>query len=465
MLKQPSITARFKLPVLGARGSRTAALHASGFRGAAASFRVDIVESIERSKDLFSNLIRNPHLAEQIVTIGLRGASAAGKFVLSLFLITYVGLADLGVYGLLVGAATAVPAVLGFGLSDWTTRECVGLKTDDAVALAGTRLGFTVLVHAIVQPIFWVANAALGYPIPGDFAVLVALILLLEHLGADAHGPLIARQRVILSSIVLFIRSGAWPMAIIVIGWAYPPARSLIWVLSAWLAGLTLMIFVLSAVCLKKGRWRMLRIRLRWLRSALARSWPFYLSDIGAVSSLYADRFAISLFAGLEATGIYVFFWSAANVVHSVSLYGTFHPRVPLLVTAASTGDGTTLRKLLFQFQSMTFVWAIALFGCLWVGILLFLEIGVRPQLNGHLILFAMITISILVRILADSYHFVLYALSRDRTIAVVNLCLAFGSVALNAIMVATAGLMGAAIAAILTATGLLAARRMLGRF
>ncbi len=443
--------------------NRTIAMRWSALRGVGAGYHLRVGEEAARAKLALRAIAQNPHLAEQVVTIGLRGASAAGKFALSLYLLTYVGLAELGIYGLLVAVATAVPALLGFGLSDWTTRQCIDLPADQAVPLAGTRLGFTVVVHCVVQPVFWLANAYLGEPIPSHFALLIAPILLLEHLGVDAHGPLIARHRVMLSSVALFLRSGAWPLAIIGIGWIYPPARSLAWVLAAWLAGLVVMALVLSGLLLG-GRWRLLRVRAHWLRGALRRSWPFYLSDIGAVTSLYADRFIISFFAGLELTGIYVFFWSAANVVHSVTVYGAFHPRVPALVAVANAGDTATLRKRLFQFQSIVLVWALALFGLLWVGVQLFLHMGVRPQLNGHLTLFALIIFATLVRIIADTYHFVLYALGRDRTIAFVNLALAAGSAALNTVLVSTAGLMGAVIASIITALGLLAARRTLSR-
>jgi O-antigen/teichoic acid export membrane protein len=443
-------------------GNRTAAMRWTALRGNA-GYRLRIGERAAHAKQALREIVQNPHLGEQIVSIGMRGASAAGKFALSLYLITYVGLAELGVYGLLVAAATAVPAALGFGLSDWTTRQCIGLPTGQAVSLAGTRLGFTVAVHCVVQPIFWLANAYLGSPIPSHFAILIAPILLLEHLGLDANGPLIARHRVMLSSVALFLRSGAWPLAIIAIGCVYPPARSLAWVLGAWLAGLVMMMLMLSGLLLG-GRWRSLRLRADWLGDALRRSWPFYLSDIGAVTSLYADRFIISAFAGLELTGIYVFFWSAANVVHSVTVYGAFHPRVPALVAAANEGDMATLRKRLFQFQGVILAWALLLFALLWIGVQLFLHMGVRPQLDGHLMLFALIILSVLLRIVADTYHFVLYALCRDRTIAVVNLALAAGSALLNAVLVSAAGLMGAAIAANLTALGLLAVRRRLSR-
>lgn len=440
---------------------RATAIRPSAFRGIDGRHRVS--EQLARAARTIRAIVCNPHLVEQIVSIGLRGASAAGKFALSLYLLAYAGLGDLGIYGLLVAAATAVPAILGFGLSDWTSRHCIGLPTNQAVAIGGTRIAFTVVVHCIVQPAFWLANAWLGEPIPSQFAIPVAFILLLEHIGLDANGLLIARHRAMLSSVAIFIRSGAWPFAIIALGLAYPPARQLTWVLGAWLAGLLVMMLVLASLALG-GRWRFLRLRTDWLRDALRRSWPFHLSDMGAVGSLYADRFIVSFFAGLELTGIYVFFWSAANVVHSITVYGAFHPRVPALVDAVKSGDMASLRQRLLQFQGIVLAWSLLLSLALWIGVELFLHTGIRPQLNGHLTLFALIIFATLIRIMADTYHFLLYALSRDRTIAYVNLALAVGSAALNTLLVSTAGLMGAAGASILTAIGLLVSRRTLSR-
>lgn len=445
-------------------GVRTAAIWRTGFRSLSGAASFDAVARFARAKHALVALLQRTHFAEHLISIGLRGASAAGKFALSLYMLAYVGLAELGIYGLMVAAAIAAPAFLGFGLSDWTTRQCIGLPTAQAIPLAATRLGFTIAVHAVAQPIFWLTNALLGEPIPSQYAVLIALILLLEHLGLDAHGPLIARHRVLLANVVIFIRSGAWPIAIIAVGWFHPPARSLVWVLGAWLIGLTIMVLVLAVAALRGGRWRWLRVRWDWLRDALGRAWPFYLSDIGAVTSLYADRFIISFFAGLELTGVYVFFWSAANVVHSLAVYGTFHPRVPMLVAAANAADTGAFRKRLFRLQCATFAWAFLLSGMLWIAVHLFLQFSDRPLLSDHLMIFAMIIFAMLLRILADSYHFVLYALRRDRTIAIVSLTGAAGSAALNALLVSTAGLTGAAIASIVTAAGLLTARRVLSR-
>jgi hypothetical protein len=164
------------------------------------------------------------HYAAQCTLIALRGMNTVGKLVLTLYMVTYIGLADLGIYGLLVGASIAVPAIFGFGLTDWTARQVVRLRSAEAMPLVTTRLLFTLLVHLVGQPLAWAANALLGYPIPASLVIPIALILLLEHLGTDAHAPLVARDRVMFAHVLYYFRAGLWPLVAVLLGLLYPAA-------------------------------------------------------------------------------------------------------------------------------------------------------------------------------------------------------------------------------------------------
>ena len=98
----------------------------------------------------------------------------------------YLGLSDLGIYGLLVGATNIVPAILGFGMTDWVMRKIVDLPSSQALPLIASRLGLTLSIHLIVQPLALAANILLGEPIPRRIAVLCGAILMLENLGTEA---------------------------------------------------------------------------------------------------------------------------------------------------------------------------------------------------------------------------------------------------------------------------------------
>src|SRR5258708_23517720 len=87
----------------------------------------------------------------QLVLFGLRGAGMAAKLALSLYMVRYLGLADVGFYGLLIGATTATPALLGFGLTAWIMRKLVNLPAAQAIPAVFTRLTLSLLTPLIVQ--------------------------------------------------------------------------------------------------------------------------------------------------------------------------------------------------------------------------------------------------------------------------------------------------------------------------
>jgi O-antigen/teichoic acid export membrane protein len=236
----------------------------------------------------------------------LRVGNAGAKFALAIYMTRYLGLADLGVYGLLVGATTTVPAIFGFGLNDWLARLLVGMERKQALPLAATRLVLTLAVHIVAQSAGWCINDLLGAPVPWALAAPIGAILLLEHLSADAYSMLIGRDRATLANVLLFLRSGAWPLLVISWGLIDPSARTLPHVLYGWVAGLVAMWLVVGVAFLP--RLRQISLRGGLLQEGLRGGLPFYLNEIGAVGNLYLDRFLISLFLNLELTGVYTFF-------------------------------------------------------------------------------------------------------------------------------------------------------------
>jgi O-antigen/teichoic acid export membrane protein len=405
---------------------------------------------------------RVPRLVEQLVMIALRMGNAGAKFALALYMTRYLGLADLGVYGLLVGAATTVPAVLGFGLNDWIGRLVVGLDRAQALPLAATRLAFTLAIHIVVQTAAWLLNSALGAPIPWPLAVPIGLILLLEHLAADGYALLIGRDRPQLANILLFLRAGAWPLVVIVWGLIDPNARTLLHVLYAWVAGLVVMWAVVAALFLKD--WRLLTLRWEAFREGFRNGVAFYLNDIGAVGNLYLDRFLVSLMLGLELTGVYTFFWSVANVVHTLSVYGVIQPQMPKLVAATNARDEGAFVRLRKRLQVESWTWALVLslaLGLLVPFILPYLD---RPLLSQHLAVLAITMVAVMLRIGADGFGFVLYALHHERWIAMTSLAAVALSAALNLAFIPLVGLTGAALAYVAVGGAMLAARMILVR-
>ncbi len=396
----------------------------------------------------------------QVTMLGLRLGNAGAKFALAVYMARYLGLEEVGVYGLLVGAATGIPAILGFGLNDWVGRHIVGVPRAVAVPMATTRYAVTLAVQFLLQASLWNALWHAGMPIPVATAALISAILVLEHLAVDDYALEIGRERPTFANVQLFLRAGFWPVPVIAWGLIDPAARTLDVVLWGWLGGLAVMWAMVLARSLSGGRWRHLGFDLAFARAAFAGGIPFWLANAGAVGNLYLDRFVVSAFLGMEATGIYTFFWSFANVVHTLAVNGIIQPQVPRLIAAARSGDPARFAEERRRVAHDSRLWAAVLLVGVGATLPLLLPWLGRPQLQDHLVIFYVVLIATTARIGSDGYGFLLYSLHRDRAIAATALAGVVATGVLGVGLIPFFGLAGAAATYLAVGLGLLMARR-----
>lgn len=402
-------------------------------------------------------------IATQIALLAIRTIIALSKLLLAVYTARYLGLGDLGIYGLLVAGTTIVPAVVGLGMTDWIARKVVDLPRDQALPLIAGRSALTFSIHAIVQPLLFVLDVLLGGPIQLRLAVMAGLILMLENLSSEASDLLVARRHIFLSNLLTCSRMGIWPLVVIVIGLLYPQTRSLDALLLVWIAALVANSLILLSLAVRKGRWRYMRPKLTHFVQQLRYSRALYLKDISATVGIFVDRFLISTFLGLELTGVYTFYWSVANVIHSLAVVGILQSQIAPLLAAGQKSDESFLateRHLQIEIGG----WALFLsIGAIIFTPLLLPYLG-RPLLQDYVPVLWLLLVATLLRVAADGYGFALLALHRDRAIALIAACGAIASAALNVILTPLAGLWGAAVAASMVAAGLFVVRFYLTR-
>jgi O-antigen/teichoic acid export membrane protein len=422
------------------------------------------MSAIEDRAQLTGSRFGVRRLLSQLLLVAMRVSSTMSKFLLAIYTARYLGLADLGIYGLLVGATSIVPAVVGLGMTDWIVRKIVDLPRAQALPLIASRLSLTLSMHLVVQPLVLAADVFLGEPIPLRIAVIAGAILMLENLGCEAADMLIARRRVFLSYWLTFLRTGFWPIPVMAIGLLYPETRTLEFLLLGWLAMLGVSWLILFGMLVPEGRWRQMRPHWRLLFHELRGSLVLYIKDVSSTISMFLDRFLISLFLGLELTGVYTLFWSIANVVHSLAINGVLLAQLPLLIASAHSADRVEFRALERRLQIEIGTWALLLaLGAVIATPLLLPYLG-RPLVQQSLPIFWIVLFASLLRVAADAYGFVLLALNRDRAIATIAVAGALASAGMNLVLTPLIGLWGAAIAFAITSGGLFAARYFFSR-
>jgi O-antigen/teichoic acid export membrane protein len=179
---------------------------------------------------------------------------------------------------------------------------------------------------------------------------------------------------------------------------------------------------------------------------------------------MFVDRFIISVFLGLELTGVYTFFWSIANVVHSLALVGMLLSQIASLLAAGRKADKTEFHAIERALQIEIGAWTLFLSLGIAIATPLLLPYLGRSLLENYLFVFWIILFATILRVAADGYGYALLALNRDTEIASIAFVGAIASAVLNAILTPLVGLWGAATAYVITAAGLLAIRYYLTR-
>jgi O-antigen/teichoic acid export membrane protein len=398
-----------------------------------------------------------------VLLLGLRGLNILSKFALSLYTARYLGLADLGVYGLMIAVVTILPAFAGFGTNDWLGRQAARAGIDEVGPLLSARLVLSLGFNLGLQVIAYAVNAVLGAPIPWLVMAMFSGIALLDHLADDVDIMLTYRGHVLLANVLVFLRAGLWPIGVIAAGLLVPATRALEWLIFGWLIGLVIKWLVLGAYAMRFRFWRHAKPDWRLVTQGIPQSVPFYIKDMSVAANLYLDRFLVSLFLGLELTGVYTFFWSMANVIHNLSLSAIFLPYMSKLVRFAKDSM-MEFRALLQSVEWRTAGFAVSLALILIVVLPFLLPYLDRPLLSEYIPVFIIVVAATVLRTGVDSYNYVLVALHHDRAIAIMSIVAVPLSAALYALLMQPFGLNGAALAYLITCALLLAPRLILSR-
>lgn len=379
---------------------------------------------------------------------------------LVVYLARFLGIDEVGQFGLIQGAAGLTPVVLGWGVTYFLGRELVGGRPLEAGRLVRDRLLLTMASLTAAGAI--VAGLIVGkwIAVPGSM-LWISAILVLEAIAFDLHFALISVGKPLAANGLLFIRSGLWVIPAAGLGIAFPVLRTLDFVLLCWTLAL---VASFGALWQLVGGWPLAaiarsRVDFGWIFTRVSGARLIYLNDLGIVGMAYLDRYIVHSMLDLRATGLFVLHWAVANAIHVLVTSATVQVSLPVLVTAYRQGGDRPwrreLRALAFRVLAFGTLLAMLAYSAAVYGLPRMIE-GTSP-IQAPLL--ALMLFSTVVRLLADTLHYGLYSRGLDRELAWINIGGALASVALSLALLPRLGLAGVGLAMLLTATLLLAAR------
>jgi O-antigen/teichoic acid export membrane protein len=400
-------------------------------------------------------------LKATVVTVALRGTTIVAKLLLTILVGRLMGLPDLGLYGLISAAVILVPAVGSLGLMSLVGRELVSQPPAEIVANLRHYGPVVGLFYLLTAPLALIVGIRLGYePL---LALLTVLVIILEHVGSDAITILNNLTRYLLANVILFVKSGAWMIVFI--------AACFLWPDSGIATLDNLLIFWAVACAISIGMffhatrsWPWLgvlptRLTLDWYRRRRRGSAMLLVNDISNNAALYIDRYIIVLFLGLEASGIYFFFWSATNAVFNVVQTGVVWAHRGHMIKAHGEANGTAFATAFRALIKESTVITITLSAGLVAVFPYVVRLLDEPGVEQYPFLLWLLIGGLALRVALDIAGQGLYARGHDEVLVTTSFAMLPLSIGLNVALLPLLGLYGAAVAWILNCALILAVR------
>ncbi len=396
--------------------------------------------------------------------MGLRGLSLVAKFSLTLFIAKFIDLETLGVYGLIAGAAVIFPIVAGLGLIRVLSRNAVSQRLAEVTRMLRLYWGVQAAMYALVG----VVGLGIGiYLHQFKLASIVLLIVFLEHVNGDLFVLLNHLLRPMLANVLMFFRTAAWISVYMVLALVFPSFRELDVLLLFWAGGGLLAI---AGFALMARDWPWLHPtsggeRRAWFFQHFNASRILYTNDIANAVAQYTDRYLVSLFMGLEFTGVYVLFWSIGNALSNLVDTGIIQISGPRLINAHAGRDGSywsVFRLLLTETLAISVVLAIV------TGIVVK---GAVPYLNQPLVadwipVLWLILLGFVLRMTYEIQGTVFYSRSKDAFTLFSGLFVIALSMVANVLLIPPFALNGAASAIIVSyIAGIIVRHVMIARY
>lgn len=362
-----------------------------------------------------------PSPTKRLLNLTLRAATLVSKFALIFVLAKFLEPAEVGLYGLVAATIAYCIFVLGLEFYTYSMRELIASPPNAQPSILRDQIVFYLFTYTLFLPPL--ISLFVGDFLPWVLVFWFYALLILEHVAQELNRVLVALSLQLEASVVLFVRSGAWSLALIPLMWATPSLRELHAALAAWSLG--------AAAACALGAWWVVRkfevqnlkpIDWRWIKRGVRIAVPMLIAALAIRGLFTFDRYWIEAIGGLDTLGAYVLYAGIGNAVISFLDAGVVVFFYPRLVSTARGNDllgyKTAMKSLGLNIVLATCLLTALAFGAAYLVI----EWLDKPAYEENFHLLAWILAAMLIYGLSHTPHLGLYAQGRDRTLVLSQL-------------------------------------------
>lgn len=352
--------------------------------------------------------------------MSLRGVILSVKFFFIIALAAFFPPQDVGLYGLISVTVSYSIYFVGFEFYTYSSRDIVAKPRYQWPGLLCTQMFFFVIVYILVLPVlsffFWFDM------LPWRFISEFLALVVVEHLSTELMRLLIAIEKPLLATAVIFTKQALWVICFAFAMWIYPNFRNLDMLLLFWIIGATASVVI--------GFWPLVKLGWRgvlnsfdwvWVKKGVAVALPLMLSSVAVKSLFTFDRYAFEALNGLALAGAYSVYIGIASAMLSFLDSGVFVFYYPKMMASYKKKDLIEFEVAYQNLLKRSLLWLIFLVcGASAAGVLVFPKLG-EPVYGHNLPLFLAIVIAVSIYIIGCIFQYGLYSTGRDISIVLAN--------------------------------------------
>lgn len=352
-------------------------------------------------------------LFSSLSIMGMRVSMLAAKFLLGLFIVRFIGLQAMGIFGLLGGTSAIVQMVMRGGVFSNLSRRAVGQTIEELTTnlrfYATGVIGLYLFASPFVFAAGWYFNML-------DLVILSLFVIIFEHICMDIFILTNNLHRPTLANIMLSLQSSFWIYLYMGLAFFYPELRTLNWVFAFWICG-GIIATTMAAVLTRHWPWKQAfvsKLHFSWYVDSIKSSWRIYIAEILGTVTIYLDRYLINIFLSLELVGVYVLFWQVINAICNLVGAGVLQVYRPRLIAAYHEKNHEKFRKLFREsgYRSLASTAFLSIGSAIVVPFLV--RFTKESTAMEYLPLLWLMLFSLLFRIGGDICSYTLYAQHRD---------------------------------------------------
>jgi O-antigen/teichoic acid export membrane protein len=380
-----------------------------------------------------------------------RSGGIFAKFLLVIYITKSMSLETLGLYNLISVTVAWSIYVLGFEFYSFSLRQIVGEKTEVIAYRVLNQFlfhAFAFLLLLLASPLLVVSNI-----IPVEVLGYFILITLFDQLSQEIYRICIAMERSQFANLLYFVKSGFW-VYILLLAPLLGKTIDIHLIFGSWLGG-TIIAFAMGAIKLHSLRiisFQKFKVDYKWIKTGIVVSLPFVIISTAQLTMDFSDRYLIDHFLGKRAVGIYSFYYGIANVpitlVTNVLVAQYYSRVINVYKFEEKMQDRSTIIKKFF-WQSVAF----ALVICGGVTVLLkplLIFVG-KQELLSNINVFYVMLAHVLLFTVQSVVQTILYAKHKDKELLYSAIAGATFNIVLNLILLPHVGIMGAALATLIS--------------